>query len=238
MKFLAVIQARLTSQRLPQKVIRPIGELPLFLHITYRLQKISFPFVFAIPEGKTNEPLARLLSKNNIPFVLGDEENVFSRYVKAINDLQADDYVIRLTADNPFTDHCALELMQKLVSCRLPDYAHFRGLPLGMGFEMFKKKALLQQQENNMQHCHLEHVTLWIREHSGDFDFYAPELFTSVPSLRMTIDEEMDFQQAQDVYEYFRQEKNPLFTAQDIYKLYRKNPHMLLQNSHVEQKKA
>lgn len=237
MRFLIVIQARLNSSRLPKKVLEPIGDMPLLLHIAKRMAKTSLPFVFAVPQDEEHSQLTDFFDKHNLAYILGSEADVYSRYVYAARELADNDYVVRLTGDNPFLDYKALQIMYQLTELRRPEYAHSSGLPLGMGFEVVQKAALLRQEKMNMQPYHHEHVTLLIREQPQEFDFYKVELFANVPQIRMTVDEAIDLQQARDVYNYFLQQKNPYFTSWDVYSLYKKNPAILQQNSKVEQRK-
>lgn len=237
LKFLVVIQARETSTRLPKKVLKMIGDKPLLLHISSRLQKSRLPFVFAIPENQKKSQMAELLQKSNLRFITGSEDNVFERYGTAVQNLSDVDYIIRMTGDNPFVDIKALQIMQELVTRRRPEYAHFSGLPLGMGFEFIQKSALLRQLTMSMQSHHYEHVTLMIRENPQQFDFYKVELFTNVPTIRMTIDEAIDLRQARLVYQYFQKKNNCFFEAADVYNWYFQDKKTLTLNAKVEQKK-
>lgn len=237
LKFLIVVQARETSTRLPKKVLETIGDKPLLLHISRRLQQCQIPFVFAIPENQKQSQMTELFQKEKLDFITGSEQDVFERYVKAAQSLSHDDYIIRMTGDNPFIDIKALQIMQQLVTMRRPEYAHFSGLPLGMGFEFVQKSALLRQAQMPMQDYHHEHVTLLIRENPQLFDFYKVELFVHVPTIRMTIDEPIDLEQARLVYQYFQEQDKIFFGAADVYDWYNKDNTILTLNAAVGQRK-
>lgn len=99
-----VIQARLTSHRLPAKVLLPIGRYPALQHTIERVRVTGLPFVVAIPDTQANDPLARWLATVNAPTLRGPEHDVRARFIMAAAALGAHgrDRVVRVTGDCPF----------------------------------------------------------------------------------------------------------------------------------------
>ena len=128
----------------------------------------------------------------------GDELDVLDRYLHCA-EAYGFDQVVRLTADNPFTD---IEELDRLIDFHLAqgfDYTHAFGLmPMGVGAEIFTFAALLRSHAEGQELHHREHVNEYMQEH--------PELFASGqlqvppaklnPGLRLTVDTEEDWQLA------------------------------------------
>ena len=82
-KVTAIVQARLTSSRLPNKVLEKISKYSIIELIFLRLKKAKqlANIVFAIPDNVQNDPLFNYLTKElNANVFRGSEEDVLSRY--------------------------------------------------------------------------------------------------------------------------------------------------------------
>src|SRR5574344_1323699 len=106
-KTLCIIQSRLTSTRLPNKVLMLLGQSQKTIveHVYERLSlaKNIDKIVFAIPDTTANDKLALFLTKKNYEFYRGSEENVLSRFYNcAIK--YGSETIVRATCDNPFVD--------------------------------------------------------------------------------------------------------------------------------------
>lgn len=246
MKVQCIIQARTNSKRLPEKVLLPIGEKPLLKHILDRLKKISFAnfsVVLAIPNG--DDKLVNFAKENSIKFCEGDEHNVLERFFAASNDLDPKDFVIRLTADNPFLDYQILNQILNQLKELNADYIYPRGLPLGMGFEVIRCEALHSQKFYDLKEHHKEHVTTFIKENPHLYEIlpvgfgplYHPERdFEEKIPVRLTIDEHLDWEMAKKTYNHFSRVGNPYFIARDVVELYRHWPDFFSLNQNVQQK--
>jgi spore coat polysaccharide biosynthesis protein SpsF len=221
-----IIQARLKSTRLQGKVLAPLGDRPLIQHILDRLHTFLNPNVslkVALPFGE--EKLAEYLESVKADYIYSSPENVLQRYCKASEDLHEDDYIVRLTGDNPFVDQdCLIEMLSNLPQYNLPDFAYPYKLPLGMGFEIIKTKALRDQLNYNLLPHHEEHVTTFIKENPEAYSIYKADFFSDMPDIRLTIDYESDLLQAIKTFEYFSKQKNVFFNSTDVYNLYKEIP--------------
>ena len=82
-RLIAVIQARMTSSRLPGKPLRKISDKALLEIIVCRLQKSKFidQIIIATSVNKDDDPLAKFATDKGIDCVRGSEENILSRYL-------------------------------------------------------------------------------------------------------------------------------------------------------------
>lgn len=260
MRIRALAQARLKSERLPGKVLEKIGNLTIIEHIAARiatLEGMGVELVFAIADEGPAGGLADFLTERGLRCFTGHASNVLKRYVDAAADLDGGDYVIRLTADNPFVDKDRLALLIQHVKERPVDYAYTADLPLGMGAEMIRVEALKSVMlrdtpltiggEAGLKDHHREHVTIFIRENPHLYEIYPLRLDEALSDeaakrrtagIRMTVDEPADLEVARRVYEHFARRGLPHFGALDVIELAKNDPAMIAGNQDVRQKSA
>lgn len=242
MKIRFLIQARLLSERLPEKVLAPLGTSNVLLTLIDRLnlvKKANCDILLALAKEE-DQRLIDLAVENNITYQSGDPINVLQRFMDASRDLEDNDYIFRFTADNPFVDMQGIESLIHHLKRSSPDFSYVSGYPLGMAFEAIKVNALRSQSFYKLLPHHTEHVTTFIKE--------RPELYTiediacgpmddSLP-IRLTIDEPSDLQLAQKVYKHFERIQKPYFGAAEVALLYRNHPEFFSDNAKVIQKSA
>ena len=116
-KFVAIIQARLTSKRFPGKVIQKIGKSSVLEVMLKRLRKSKKidQIVVSIPANKKNKKLFEYLKKLDVKIFRGSENNVLDRFYKTAVKFKASD-VIRITGDCPFIDPKIIDNLINLYS--------------------------------------------------------------------------------------------------------------------------
>lgn len=237
-KFFAFIQARSTSSRLPEKVLKSIGNKPILTHILDRLCKVieQDQIVLLIPHGDTK--LIDYAQKNSVQYFEGSETDVRERFIQASKKFNAE-YVIRLTADNPFIDLEYLELLMEAFDNTDIEIASFVGLPIGMGVEIFRMSSIQKEPVNGIEEKHKEHVSLHLKE-TNEFKFKKFSTLLSeedkniCSNIRLTIDEDLDYKLCQEVYSLLAA-NNAFFGVRDIIQLYKKNSDLFNINQSVNQ---
>ena len=195
-----VIQARMGSSRLPGKVLRPVGALPLLAHVTGRLAQIkqNHPVIVATSTNPGDDLIAAWCKRAEITSFRGNEEDVLERYVECAT-LHQFQHIVRLTADNPFTD---IEELERLIELHIKsgfDYTHSFGMmPLGVGAEIFTHEALVRSHHDGKALNHREHVNEYIQENPQLFRIGILDVPTHkcAPQLRLTVDTEQDWRRA------------------------------------------
>jgi spore coat polysaccharide biosynthesis protein SpsF len=243
-RVVAVIQARVTSTRLPGKVLKEV--IPGLTMIGAILERATFAkelaaTVVAIPEGPLQDELGKEVERLNGIVFRGPEEDVLARYVMAGRAHKAD-HVVRITSDCPLF---SWEETDRLIRHHLEtaaDYSHNvtvwgSRMPLGTGSEVFTLKSLeVSAAEGHAPH-HREHVDEYIYEHRDRFRFerlLAPTKLDR-PTLRLTVDEQADLELMRRVYaELYRPgHPIPLEAAVDLLD---REPSWRGINAHVHQK--
>jgi len=259
MRFRAIVQARLMSSRLPRKVLEKIGSLTVLEHIAARLETLQgagVETVFALAEDEPPE-LAEFLRDRGFNCSVGATYDVLKRYIDASADLDDQDFVLRLTGDNPFPDREQIARLVHFARSHSLDYGHTADLPLGMGAELVRVNALrsiwLRAEpgsagtESTVKMHHREHVTVFIRENPHLYEIYPLRLDDTlseeaarerIRGIRLTIDEAEDLEVCRRVFSHFERLGMPHFGATEIIQLAKNSPEMFSGNASVRQKSA
>jgi spore coat polysaccharide biosynthesis protein SpsF len=241
MKIIATIEARMTSSRLPGKVLLPVQNKPILNHLVTRLQAVPSldGIVLATTKNSTDDVLEMFAKENNIHCFRGSEEDVMARVIGAAESVHAD-VIVEITGDCPLIDPQIVEQTIRMFKSNNADYvsnAHMRSYPDGMDTQVFSLKTLKRSAAMTSDPLDHEHVTLHIRNH--------PELFSQVhlvappeihwPELGLTLDEHADYELIKLIMEHFG-EHNKLFSCLDVIKLIRSNPDLAHINASVQRK--
>lgn len=212
MNIVFIIQARLGSTRLPGKILRPFySNLSIMDLLIKKLKQIpDTRIIMATTDSELDDPLAQKASDNNILCFRGSENDVLKRFIDAAETYAADK-IIRVCSDNPFLDIESIYELIKFVEANSDyDYVSFNvnGTPsikthYGFWTEYVTLEALKKVQKLTDEKLYHEHVTNYIYTHPDTFKFYlldTPEILLSHNKIRLTIDTQNDFVNAQTIY--------------------------------------
>lgn len=196
----AIVQARMGSTRLPGKVLRPIVGKPLLDHVLGRLATLDYPVrvVVATSSLPKDDAIAVHAVAKGVAVFRGSEQDVLDRYYRCADEYGFD-HVVRLTADNPFTDIDELRRLIELHQAEGNDYSHSFGvLPIGAGSEIFTFEALRRSAHEGDDPRHREHVNEYILDHLDAFKVgvLQVEAAKSRPDVSLTVDTEEDYRRA------------------------------------------
>lgn len=195
-KTLCIVQARLTSSRLPNKVLMELGNshMSILEHVNARLSQSKYidKVVFAIPDSALNDKLAEYLEYRNIPYYRGSENDVLERFYQCAQQYKPQ-FVVRATCDNPFVDWQIADMLIENIGDN--DYIGCKATPLGTSVEVFTMAALEEAHNKATTEPEHEHVTPYINQKMKAVSMNANGL-----DYRLTIDEERDFFVADTIY--------------------------------------
>ncbi len=237
MSMIAILQARMSSTRLPGKILRPILHRPMLALQIERLERCRNidRLVVATSDHFEDQVIVDLCRSIDVDCYSGDLDNVLDRFYWTGMKFQAD-HIVRLTGDCPLADP---ELIDTLITFYLNndcDYASnclHPTLPDGLDAEVVSFSALKKAWEEALLPSHLEHVTSYIIDHPEKFILASWKNETDLSHLRWTVDEEEDFQFANQVYELLYP-VDKKFLTKDILKLLKKRPDLLTMNAHFK----
>lgn len=242
MKVGIIIQARLGSTRLPNKVLLklPVSSstsvIEQIIERAYLVDNIDV-IVIATTTNSKDDNLEIYLSENTkVNVFRGSEEDVLLRYYNAAI-LHNIDHVVRLTGDNPCIDPSVIEESIKSHIASDADYTHTVGLPIGMNVEIVKTDVLGDVLGKELLPSDREHVTLFVRNNADNYNvnIIQNEVQEGTDQLRLTLDTPEDYLQLRVLFEYFN-DKTTSFGINDIYKLRQQTPSLFEINKKIIQK--
>jgi len=188
------------STRLPGKVLMEIAGLPLLGHVVGRLAELrhSAKIIVATTTATPDDAIAKWCKAEPVTCFRGSEQDVLDRYFQCAREHRLDP-VVRLTADNPFTDVAELDRLITLHQTQNNDFTHsFSNLPLGVGAEIFSFAALERSHREGTAKHHREHVDEYLIENPSLFRtglLEVPEAKRH-SKVRLTVDNEEDYRRA------------------------------------------
>jgi spore coat polysaccharide biosynthesis protein SpsF len=196
-KIGAIIQARLGSTRLPNKVMLPLSgesEKTIISEVIEHVKDVSeiSNVIVATSISKVNDYLESYIDSLKVEYYRGSENDVLSRFYDIVMKHEFE-YIIRLTGDNPIVDNLLLkEFISNFISNDL-DYSCSINLPLGCNFEMMKASEIIKAYENTEDLFDKEHVTPYIKRNAKKTEDYTFNNINITNSLRLTIDYASDY---------------------------------------------
>ena len=234
MKTVAIIQARMGSTRLPNKVMKLIGGVPMIELLLARLARAAEldEIVVATSVDERNQPLVDHVSKLGYRCYQGSENDVLDRYIQAAKMAQAD-VVIRVTGDCPLVDPDLVDEAIRNYKAAGVDYLSNTSPPSypdGLDTEVFSLAALERSAAEIDKPYYHEHVTPYLRE-SGKFRQTTLQNAEDLSALRWTVDEPADFEVVSNVFAHFAPDIH--FTWQQVLELQRSQPQIFDANQHL-----
>ena len=166
----AIIQARMSSSRLPGKVLLDIAGQPMLVHIVERARSARSveQVVVATTTDPSDDPIEQLCAQRGYDCFRGSLPDVLDRYTQAARQFEAHT-IVRLTADCPLLDPSVLDLTVEALAGndfaanRLPP-PWTRSLPIGLDVEVVTREALERAWHEAQERYQREHVLPYIYE--------------------------------------------------------------------------
>jgi spore coat polysaccharide biosynthesis protein SpsF len=195
---IAIIQARLSSQRLPGKVLMPLGSTPMISEIYSRALMCSNvdKVIVATSNETSDDALANYCNKSELNVYRGSLDNVLSRFTGILEGARFD-YVVRVTGDcplihPPFID-AQIEALNKYDGDLIFSNPECSVLA-GQG--VMSSRALLHVSQKTADPIDFEHVgSKYFIDHADEFRYVQlniPDYFTKQP-YRLYVDEPEDY---------------------------------------------
>ncbi len=236
-----IIQARMTSTRLPGKVMKVLdyktGATILDNIFAHLKRAISIDqIILAITVNSDDDVLEQYCLDNDIACYRGSEDDVLDRYYQAAKAYDLD-VVIRVTSDCPFVDAGVLEDLISAFNSGHYDYVsngQTRTYPHGMDCEIFLFDVLEAIHEKTNEKFYREHVTSYIYTHPKEFKLGELVLRDQDYSdIRITVDTPKDYAACCVV----KSELGDNDDFESIVKLFQNKPYIRLINNDIIQKK-
>lgn len=223
----AIIQARVSSTRMPGKVLSKIEGKPLLWHIIERVKKAKKikKVILATTNRKEDKKLIAIAKEQSIDFYAGSENDVLDRFYQAAKKNHAD-IIVRITSDDPFKDPKIIDSFIRYFLNNKIDYLSNTikpTYPEGLDVEIFNFKALEKTWKEAEKMSEREHVTPYIWKNPKKFKIKNLLYKKNLSYLRWTIDYPKDLKFAKEIYKRIYHKKK-IFLMEDILKILDKEP--------------
>lgn len=238
-KTIAIIQARMTSSRLPGKVLKPLAGAPMIRRMLERVERIQGldAICLALPESAEHDPIAKA-APDGVEIFRGDEHDVLDRTYGAARQMEAG-IVMRMTSDCPLIDP---EVSSAVLAAFLhSDVAYARtafasGYPHGFDTEVFSQAALATAHKEARAPDEREHVTPFIWRRPERFPALELDYRPDRRHWRLTVDTQEDYDLAREIYDRLHT-GNPAFGLDALERLFAAEPALLDINRNIVQPK-
>lgn len=256
-KVVAIIQGRMSSSRLPGKILADIAGQPMLTRVYTRTSRAKTldEVIFATTTDASDDPVAEYCDFSGIPFTRGSLFDVLDRYYQTASQAKAD-VVVRITADCPVIDS---ELIDNVVNSLLEDEYDFvcnrlpppwdRTYPIGLDVEACTFKVLKKAWKDAKEPQHREHAMPYFYEEvklsavsrqlsegisPRGFKIALLNHTTDFGDYRWTVDTPEDLEFMRQVYNRF--DGNDDFTWKEVLDLVHDEPDLAKINAGVEHK--
>jgi spore coat polysaccharide biosynthesis protein SpsF len=225
---IAIVQARMSSSRLPGKVLKPIMGRPMLGRHLDRLRRCKMidRLVVATSVEKSDDEVAAFCASEGIACYRGSLHDVLARYEGAARENDPVDHVVRLTGDCPLADPEVIDAVIKTHLMGDYDYSANTIVPRypnGLDTEIMTRAALRLTAAEASSAYEREHVTPFLYTRPTRFRLGSLENKVNQSHMRWTVDTEDDFRMVEAVYHELLP-VNQRFAYSDIVALLERRP--------------
>ncbi|MEZ4332218.1 MAG: NTP transferase domain-containing protein [Myxococcota bacterium] len=265
-KTVCIIQARMRSERLPGKILAPLGGRPLLALLATRIARAKVDERWLATSSDPADDVTEAWGfELGLRVYRGHPTDVLSRFLAVAEETGAD-WLVRVTADNPFLDAPLIDALiaerdalaeraikKEAVAVEVgiaagggedqavltPDLIRpAAGRPIGYGVELVQADALRRAARAipTTAFHHRVHVTSWLSVHGRIQSVALPAEWPSRPSWRWTVDTYEDLAMARSAFRLFASEAATI-DYPTMVRLLDGVPEIAAMNAHIAQKK-
>lgn len=228
----AIVQARMSSTRLPGKVMKGIAGRPMLWHVVNRLKASHLidEIVVATTTGREDDIIEEWCKLGGTGFFRGSLDDVLDRYFQAAVSFGART-VVRITSDCPLIDPALVDrAIEKFGEGAFDHVSIDSSYPDGLDAEVFSFDALKKAHTEATLASEREHVTPYIWKNPQVFRLGKIKSATDFSGMRWTVDDERDLKLVTEVYEGIGAGER-VFLMDEVLGFLRKKPEVLKINS-------
>jgi len=238
MNFSIIVEARLASTRLPNKILYKINKFSFLEYLIKRLKltKSVKEIIIATTNNEKNDEIINIAKRSKIKWFKGSEKNVLERVIKTGKHFKCKN-IVRITSDCPIIDPEIIDLAiesYKNNSCDYLSNTIIRSYPDGMDVEVFSLKALIKSSKFAKTTRDKEWTTWSIKKNPNKFkiiNLVAPNN-KKWPDLGLTLDQYEDYLFLKKIILSFKERFD--FNCISIINLLKKNKSWLKINKNVK----
>jgi spore coat polysaccharide biosynthesis protein SpsF len=235
MRIVCIIQARMSSTRLPGKVLLPLAGREVLAHVLDRLAACETidDVVVATSTHQSDDVLAQWCDSHGVQVFRGSLDDVLDRYYQCAVKARAD-AVVRITADCPALDPTIVDEVVRGFKAGSYDLFYLGGeFPDGLDCAVFSFPALERAWREATLKSEREHVGPYVVNHPAWFHLGSLQKFTGLAHHRWTLDEPRDLVFLRAIFERLQRPDGKPFLVKDILELLEREPELLRANEGI-----
>jgi len=201
--LIIIIQARMSSRRLPGKMLKNMHKMPLLYWVIERVKKIKhkYPIVVATSVDKSDDLIFEFCEKNNVACFRGSLENVSKRFLDCAKFYEIESFV-RINGDSPLIDPRIIEKGIEKFQTLKPDMVTNvfpRSYPKGQSVEVLKLSTFSKYYKLMNKQSHFEHVTSFFYENPSYCSIYNFSNNEDFSKIQHSVDSQEDFNNIEQI---------------------------------------
>jgi len=240
MNYGIVIQARMSSNRLPGKVLLEIEGLPMLFRQADRLMHMmqEIPIIIATSDEDSDNPIQLMCNDYGIRCFRGSLDNVMGRFISCADEYNLD-FIVRVGGDDPLIDP---ECCKSLISAHKKENYDFlyasnkEGWPYGAAAELISVKKLKEAHKKTTSSFYREHTIPYFFDNSENFNMkrvIAPSHICR-PNYFLTVDFPEDLELIRKIFKHLKS-CGDYFSFKKVIDLIDQNPELLEINQHLHE---
>ena len=228
LNIVIIIQARMSSTRLPGKVLLPLHNKTVLDYVCSRSKKVVMAneVIVATSVDVSDDKIEMHCIKNKYNVFRGSLDDVLDRYYKAAKKYNAD-VIVRITADCPFIDYVIVNKMVKKFINSNNDYYYLGGnFPDGLDCSIIRFQALEKAYNEAYLKSDREHVCPYIEKNNDIFNIDFMNYKFDLYNYRWTLDHDNDYIFLKETIAHMEGDKE-FFLSDDIIATLKKFPNLL-----------
>lgn len=214
-KLGAIIFARCSSKRLPNKVLRKINKKPVLWYIVERTKQVrnisNRNIVIATSEEKSDDKIEKFCHEHHLICFRGNLNNVALRAINCCEKYNFN-FFLRICADRPFLN---FELFNRMISKKFYNYDLItnnlvKSYPKGQTCEIINFDTFKLNYKNFKSKKNREHICnyFYINKKKFKIKNFKSNLNKDMQKLNLSLDTISDFIKIKKIYKYFKFKKN------------------------------
>ena len=202
--MLCIVQARMSSRRLPGKVLMKIQGKTLIERVIERVSKSKYvtKIIVATSKHNTDIPLRKLCFKKKIECYAGNLASVAHRFGEVLKKFDSKSF-LRISADSPFIDPQLIDkclIKFNSTNCDIVTNIFPRTFPKGQSIEVIKSSVFKKNLPKMKKKTYLEHVTKFFYENKNNFKINTIINNENYSKFNMCVDTVYDIRKARIIY--------------------------------------
>ena len=191
-----IIQARTSSKRFPNKVLKKLFDRQIlyFLYLRLKKSKIIKKIIVSTSNLKVDKKIIKICRKNKILFFKGSHKNVVSRLYLTAKKFNLN-FFVRINADSPVLDMSLVNKGIKIYKSKKVDLVTNvfpRSYPKGQSVEVIRTSALKKILKKSLEQDDKEHVTRYIYKNPKKFKIINFKNKINKSNINLSIDKKQD----------------------------------------------